>query len=310
LRPARQRAAAAASTDGGDADLKASTARGFGLAGRHPGQRHTGQRRPRPRHRRRRAAARHLLPLSVAVAAAIVFVTLTEGGSHARPATPVTAYVDRVLERVGLGLTQVAVRGQSMTRDSEIYDRLRLTDTRSVWLLDTEAARKRIETLPWVRTASLKRVFPDRLQIEIQERTPIAIWSDGNTVALIDATGKRLGPATTQTSNGRFASLPNIFGPGAPPHAAAIIGTINRLPVLRGRIALFEWTANRRWTLHLKSGGRVLLPATEPGAALVRLARGQPGRRLIDGEFKQLDLRLSRQIAVDLAAGEGRVRTQ
>lgn len=244
---------------------------------------------------RRTGKFRRILPILIAAAAAIVFVSLTEGGRNARQAMPLTAYLGEALERVGLGLSEVTVRGQTMTRDSEVYDRLKLGDARSVWLLDTDAARKRIETLPWVLTASLKRIFPDRLAIDIKERSPHVIWHDGRATVLLDQSGRTLGPAAKD----RFQGLPKVFGSGAAPHAADIVAAVGRLPALVGKVALYEWTANRRWTLYLDKGRRLLLPATAAHRALERVVSGVVGERLIDGDFKQLDLRLGNRISID-----------
>lgn len=243
----------------------------------------------------RTSRARRLLPLAIAVLAGVVFATLTEGGSQARQAAPMATYLGQLLEKLGLGMSEVTVNGQHMTRDSEIYDRLRVDDQRSIWVLDIDAARKRIETLPWVLKASLKRVFPDRLHIDIRERQPRMIWNDGRSTALLDGQGRILGVAAIE----RYPQLPVIFGKGAAKHANEIIDSVGRMPELRRKIGLYEWTANRRWTLHLKSGSKILLPSNGASLALVKLTEGQPGARLFDIDFEKLDLRLIDQIAVE-----------
>lgn len=252
----------------------------------------TFRRNPRSR---RNARLRRLIPVALAAFAAMTFISLTEGGSGIRRAPPISSYFGHVLEQLGLGLTQVTVTGQTMTRDSRIYDQLKLGDSRSIWLLDTQEARRRVETLPWVLSASVKRIFPDRLHIEVKERAPQAIWNDGHGNKLLDATGRVLGTATAKS----FQDLPIIFGNGAAPHVDNIIGLVNRQPALRSRIAVYQWTANRRWTLHLKTHGRVLLPASGASLALGRLVKGTRGRRLLDLTFERLDLRIPDQPAIE-----------
>jgi len=239
---------------------------------------------------------RRLLPIVVALVAALVFVMLTDGGRESRQTAPTLSYISGLLETLGLGLNEVTVTGQHRTLDRDIYDRLQLGGHRSVWLVDTEAARARVETLPWVQSASLKRVFPDRLHVDIQERRPRAVWSDGSRSALIDASGRILGAPT----DGVWPSLPVVFGAGAPHHADAIIRATSRLAALRGKVTVFEWSANRRWTLHLKSGQKILLPAHGQSLALVQMTKGRPGRRLIDTKFETLDLRIASQAAITL----------
>ena len=238
---------------------------------------------------------RRLLPVAIAILASIVFAMLTDGGRQAREAVPVAVYLDHVLGKLGLGISEVTVKGQHMTQDSEIYARLQLEERHSIWLLDTEAARARVETLPWVSRASLKRVFPDRLHVDIRERVPIAIWNNGSRAVLLDDTGRVLGPATS----GRFAKLPAVFGAGAAPHVRSILEIVGRIPELHREVRLYERVANRRWTLHLKSGQQVLLPARSENSALEHFTHGKKGQRLIDSNFKKLDLRLKDEMAVE-----------
>ena len=50
--------------------------------------------------------------------------------------------------------------------------KLALGDFPSIVTLDVTAARERIESLPWVSEVTLRKVYPDTLQIEIKERKP------------------------------------------------------------------------------------------------------------------------------------------
>ena len=238
---------------------------------------------------------RRLTPTVLAVFAVTIFIALTDGGRQARQAIPPASYIDQILERMGLGLSEVIVKGQKMTRDGEIYDQLRLNAHRSIWLFDTESARRRVETLPWILKASVKRVFPDRLDIEVLERRPTAVWNDGRRSVLIDATGRVLGPA----GGDKKSKFPTFYGAGAAAQASSILESVDKIADLRHRIGLFEWVANRRWTLHLKSGRQILLPAKDIRSALLRLVP-KSGARLLDTDFEKLDLRLDDQLAVEL----------
>jgi len=60
---------------------------------------------------------------------------------------------------------------------------------RSVLRIPLEARRGQLEQLPWVESASVQRVLPNRIRIELMERTPIAFLRNGTELALIDAHG-------------------------------------------------------------------------------------------------------------------------
>lgn len=48
---------------------------------------------------------------------------------------------------------------------------------RSLLLISPAAVRKELETLPWVAQARVSKVWPDRLQIDIEEHQPVARWN-------------------------------------------------------------------------------------------------------------------------------------
>jgi cell division protein FtsQ len=51
------------------------------------------------------------------------------------------------------------------------------------------ARRGALEELPWVESASVQRIFPNRIRVELTERTPIAFLRNGTELALMDAHG-------------------------------------------------------------------------------------------------------------------------
>jgi cell division protein FtsQ len=48
--------------------------------------------------------------------------------------------------------------------------------------VDLAAVRESFETVPWVRRAEVRRVWPNALRVGIEEHEPLAIWSDGRVV--------------------------------------------------------------------------------------------------------------------------------
>lgn len=45
--------------------------------------------------------------------------------------------------------------------------------------IDLQAARESFEALPWVRRAVVRREFPNRLQVQLEEHRPAAFWGGG-----------------------------------------------------------------------------------------------------------------------------------
>ena len=60
---------------------------------------------------------------------------------------------------------------------------------RSVLTIPLDKRRSQIEQIGWVESASVQRILPNRLRIEVTERTPIAFVRNGGEISLIDAHG-------------------------------------------------------------------------------------------------------------------------
>ena len=60
---------------------------------------------------------------------------------------------------------------------------------RSLFALDLDRLRKSVELLTWVKAATVRRVWPDRLMIQVTERIPIAFVRIDDSTQLVDEDG-------------------------------------------------------------------------------------------------------------------------
>ncbi len=60
---------------------------------------------------------------------------------------------------------------------------------RNIFFVPLAARRGELESIPWVKRATVMRVLPDRIYVHIEERTPIAFARVDDTVELVDADG-------------------------------------------------------------------------------------------------------------------------
>ena len=84
---------------------------------------------------------------------------------------------------------QIAVNGNRIVAPEEIQKLFVHDRNRSVLRIPLEARRAQIQEIPWVEEASVQRILPNRLRVEITERTPVAFFRNGNELTLIDAHG-------------------------------------------------------------------------------------------------------------------------
>ncbi|AWB53380.1 cell division protein FtsQ/DivIB [Pasteurella multocida] len=55
---------------------------------------------------------------------------------------------------------------------------LKMGDLKGFFGQDIDAVREQIETMPWIKGAVVRKIWPDKLSIALAEHTPIAIWND------------------------------------------------------------------------------------------------------------------------------------
>lgn len=60
---------------------------------------------------------------------------------------------------------------------------------RNIFFVPLEARQKQLEAVPWIQSATVMRFLPNRLRVEVKERTPVAFVQIGRTTGLIDASG-------------------------------------------------------------------------------------------------------------------------
>ena len=86
---------------------------------------------------------------------------------------------------------------------------------RNIFFIPLAERKKQLEEIPWVESASVMRFVPNRLQVQIHERTPVAFAQVGSRILLIDAGGTLM---ELPVAGKKKYSFPVILGtnPGEP----------------------------------------------------------------------------------------------
>jgi cell division protein FtsQ len=117
--------------------------------------------------------------------------------------------------------------------------------------VDVATVRAVVEALPWVRRAAVRRVWPDRFEVAVEEHVPLARWGDGE---LVNTHGERFA-GRTETALPLFVGPPGAEGELARQYlrfaaAVAPLGTALERVVLTPRFA---------WQLRLANGLHLML---------------------------------------------------
>ena len=84
---------------------------------------------------------------------------------------------------------QIEVQGNRFVTPEAIDEKFSSDMGRSVVLVPLTERREALESLPWVEQAHVQRVLPNRIRVEITERTPVAFLRTGTELSLVDAQG-------------------------------------------------------------------------------------------------------------------------
>jgi cell division protein FtsQ len=84
---------------------------------------------------------------------------------------------------------QIELRGNRIVSREGVLQQFVHDRNRSVLRVPLDARRSQLEQIPWVESASVQRILPNRLRVELTERTPVAFARNGAELALIDAHG-------------------------------------------------------------------------------------------------------------------------
>jgi cell division protein FtsQ len=84
---------------------------------------------------------------------------------------------------------QIEVRGDRYVTAEAIAEKFSADMGRSVVRVPLTERREDIESLAWVEEAHVQRVMPNRIRVDITERTPVAFLRTGNELSLVDSYG-------------------------------------------------------------------------------------------------------------------------
>jgi cell division protein FtsQ len=204
---------------------------------------------------------------------------------------------DIVARNIGFPVSAVAITGESGLTQLEVLDASGISVKNSLAFLDVAEVRDRLRAVPLVKEASVRKLYPDHVAIEITERQPYALWQQDGQLSVIAADGTVI----DTMRDGRFAQLPFVVGEGANTHISDYLALIGKAGDLKSKIRAGVYVGERRWTLSTTNGIEIMLPEQNPERALAALASLDREARILDKDVISLDLRLPDRVVARLS---------
>ena len=213
---------------------------------------------------------------------------------------------DQAANAAGFNITDLTVTGQSQLTKEEVLAAARVTGRSSLLFLDADATRERLKANSWIADATVRKLLPGQLQIEIKEREPFALWQKDRRVSVIADDGTVLEGFVAP----QLLTLPQVVGRGAEVRAKDFLALLDRFPAIRDQVRASILIGERRWNLRLKSGLDVRLPETEVAGALEYLVTLDREAKLLTRDIEVIDMRLADRVTVRLSERAAQARQE
>jgi cell division protein FtsQ len=231
---------------------------------------------------------------------------MVKGGHVEEVSTALSDSRNALANAIGFRITGLAINGRKQLTQDEVLAIGGVNGRSSLLFLDAAAVRDRLKANPWIAEATVLKLYPGHLQIDLVERTAFALWQCDGRLSVIADDGAMLEPYVAR----RFLSLPLVVGKGAETHARDFLALLSRYPQVSLATKAAIFVGERRWNLRLKDGLDIRLPETDVAGALAALSRLDREDHLFSRDIVAVDMRLADRLAVQLSEDAAKAREE
>jgi cell division protein FtsQ len=168
----------------------------------------------------------------------------------------------------GIAVTGEVTHNNAVTLRANVASRLEGT----FFTLDLTAARLAFESVPWVRHATVRREFPNRLKVQLQEHQAVAYWGAEGESRMVNSFGEVF---EANVGEAEQESMPRLTGPEG--QAAQVLAMYQALEPLFDDVALVlgqvELSVHGGWRAGLDEGAVIELGGGTVADVMARTQR-------------------------------------
>lgn len=242
----------------------------------------------------RRAAAPTLLPVDVRMMNATATLLYVACGVLVLAALAWWALRHPVFSLAGITVQGDVAHSSASTLRANVAPRV----AGNFFTIDLAATRQAFEDVPWVRRAVVRREFPNRLRVTLQEHQPVALWGPEGDSTLVNSFGE-----VFEANPDEAEDLPRLGGPQD--QSAQVLQAWHALAPMFEPLDLsvqqLVLTSRGSWQAELDTGARLELGRGTPQEVAQRTQRfvrtlteatGRYGRRpeaLVAADLRHAD---------------------
>ena len=250
------------------------------------------------------------LPRRAGIAATLLLLVASTGlgivkGGHLEAfIASVSEARNALANSAGFRITSVAINGRKQLTQDEILAIGGVNGHSSLLFLNASSVREKLKADPWIAEATVLKLYPGQLRIDIVERAPFALWQRNGQMSVISEDGAVLDRYVSP----RFLKLPLVVGKGAETRAKDFLALLARYPQINTVTKAAILVGERRWNLRLNDGLDIRLPEGDLGNALATLSNLDKNEHLFAKDIVAIDLREPDRLVVQLSDDAAKAR--
>ena len=209
----------------------------------------------------------------------------------------------KVSSEYGFNVDDVIIEGREKTIKKDLLEKINVNRTDNILNTDLKEIKRRIEELPWVEKADVKRTyFPNTLQIKLYEKEVLALWQNNGIFYPLDINGEIIDAEYVA-----HKPILVITGDKAPEHITQLLKITSRNPELNKRIVAAVLFSGRRWNLifdSFENGVTVKFPQDNVDEAWEKFVKINNQYAVLNRKLTFIDLRYKDKVSVTISDTE------
>jgi len=191
-------------------------------------------------------------------------------------------------------LKQIKINGLKNLKGEELVKSLPIKIGQAMIEINIKELQEKIKENPWVKDVSIFANYPNIIEINIVEKTPVGKINKQGDFYLIDINGDEL--AKEDEKNPK--NLPVFFVDENKKSIEGIIKEMEKQPYFYDNWAKAILVGDRRFDIYLKSGMKIMLPKENVSLALERLNELRLKGDLLEYKIDYVDLRFEKKLII------------
>ena len=220
----------------------------------------------------------------------LVLLALWLGGHLSTVQSNINDFKRDRLMAMGFTVQRIDVTGEGRLNEADVRAAVGIYEGDYFFGADLKRAQRNTESLPWVDRAVVRRLWPDRIVVQLVETTPYAFYQENGVLHLAAHDGSLIAPF--DPAKDKISETMRIFT-GVDPVANSneITEPLQRFDALWAETEAMTRHASGRWDVTLSTGTTVKLPKNNLLRSLSHVSDLASKTDLRD--FSVVDLRLS-----------------